>query len=44
MKVKAIYESRVLRPLEELNLKEGEEMVIVVDDFEDLIRRRKSLR
>ncbi len=30
MKVKAIYESRVLRPLEELDLKEGEEVEIEV--------------
>ncbi len=30
MKVKAIYEGRVLRPLEELDLKEGEEVEIEV--------------
>ncbi len=30
MKVKAVYESRVLRPLEELDLEEGEEVEIEV--------------
>jgi|GEM_PF-676815 len=30
MKVKAVYESRVLRPLEELDLVEGEEVEIEV--------------
>lgn len=30
MKIKAIYESRVLRPREELDLKEGEEVEIVI--------------
>jgi predicted DNA-binding antitoxin AbrB/MazE fold protein len=30
MKVKAVYESQVLRPLEKLDLKEGDEVEIVV--------------
>jgi predicted DNA-binding antitoxin AbrB/MazE fold protein len=41
MSVKAIYESNVLRPLEKLNLKEGD--VVEIEIKEDAVNRLSGL-
>ncbi|MCK4636877.1 MAG: DUF104 domain-containing protein [Methanomicrobia archaeon] len=44
MKIKAIYKNNVLKPLEKLDLKEGEEVEIEVKEKRDIKSLRGSLK
>ena len=44
MRIKAIYKNNVLKPLEKLDLKEGEEVEIEVKEKRDIKSLRGSLK
>ncbi len=44
MKIKAIYKNKVLKPMEKLNLKEGEEVEIEITEQKDVKSMKGSLK